>query len=265
MTSWGCVSPRTTFLSIVVLPLLLIMFYFILENLGSSTGSKTSNYKDVQYHTLEATSQKDQPITWQRRLLTIWDNTPGMITLFIGVSAELMMTEAVATTVVFPKAPFSPREHYLYYFFVFAIGVLIGRSYAFLAFLIAPNLNVLVEKTWVLSAFLMVNLLLCVLNSWYRFIPNVGIMLALMFVHGVAAGAMYMNSFTMAGRSEHDARLKEISRAFTTLGSGTGMLAAGLMGLYVESTLREHCFHETGSMELCLTRSMFNATTQCPS
>lgn len=260
-TAWLCISARTTLVTIAGIPvLILILFLFINHNrppescVSPTRKRKNSDTKAASY-------------TWMDKLQTVKRSVVLVLSLVTGVTCEYLTVQAVVTTIAFSNAPFSPSVHYELYFFCFATGELLGRSYAFFGHYLCPSrTNIFTEKTWIFTGIMFFNLVFAALASWYRFLPGIWILFIILFEHGVTAGAQYLNTFTTAGTHEKHARASEFSRAFVSVGSGLGLTIAGFAGLLLEPLLKKHCL-ETSTLlnqQYCFTRVVnASATLQC--
>ena len=179
-----------------------------------------------------------------------------MLSIFIALFSEYMIIQSVVTTLAFPQAPFKPRDYYQYYIFVLMGGEVVGRSYLLALSYIKPEWA---EKAkfpylWVLSTIEAILLLFFVLAAWYRFLPNVWIVLLLLFASGAVVGVTYANAITYFRDCFQD-RHKEFAMGFFPVALTGGVFASALLGLYVEPMLREHCTIFTNNSDFCFTRS----------
>lgn len=251
-------------MTVVGVPVVIFILYNFLK--------KTATFKkreDVTVHTeLLSVYEPEQPYALKEKVITLKRTLPLALSLIVGVSFEYLTVQAVVTTLAFPNSPFTPRDHYQFYFFVFAFGELVGRSYSMFVYYFCNSLVALTEKTWIFTTIMGANLILTILASWYRFIPFVWPVLVVLFEHGAIAGALYVNTFGTAGKYETDVRGKEFSRAFATIGSGMGLTIAGFVGLILEPYLRNHCLRtaSVANEDFCFTRKVHgydNATLFC--
>ena len=265
MTTVICVTPQTTILIISWVPAIIFAFYAIIEKRQFKPSQDVTTHKDVAYTSLDQeTSQDEDNSAWSEKRSLIWRNLHLMLACFLGYFSEFLTLNGVVTTLAFPNSPFDPRNHFVYYACVFMIGECIGRSYITLLLLLNSKCTPVFTKTWILSTMLLSLFIFLTLASWYRFLHSVWVVLLLIFIVGLLAGSLYLNTFLMAPGTD-DVQGKAFSRAFLSVGPSTGVLLAGLVGLVLEPTLREHCLHSTEFSEFCFTRSMsgWNKTTSC--
>ena len=193
--------------------------------------------------------------TWEKSTV-IRQMLPGLILFFIAWFSEYMIIESVVTTLAFADAPFKPRDHYQYYIFVLVSGEMMGKSYLVISSYIKEEW---VEKAkfpylWVLATIEAMLLVFFVLAAWYRFLPSVWIVFLLLFTCGAVIGVFYVNGMTFFRNSVKD-RYQEFAMGYISVSMGGGILAAGLLGLYVEPLLREHCTMFANNTDFCFTRS----------
>ena len=121
--------------------------------------------------------------------------------------------------------------------------------------LVKPNLNTFTKHTWALASTIVVLMLLLLIDSWYRFLGSVCLVSLLISATGFFYGILNVNVYAMVGMSE-DARERAVTWAFAISGWDAGMLLAGLLALYIEPIIQQHCTYlEGGRAKLCLARS----------
>lgn len=189
-------------------------------------------------------------------MMVICQLLPHMLPIFITWFSEYIIVQAVITTLAFPSSPFKPRDHYEYYIVVFMVGEMVGRSYLLVLSYIKKDWG---EKAkfpylWVLCLVGVMDLLFLVLAAWYRFLPSVWIVLLLMFVCGLTAGAFYVN-VVIIFRNCLQQKYKEFAMGYIDLPLTGGVLTAAVLGLYVEPLLREHCMILMDNTDFCFTRT----------
>ncbi|KAJ7372776.1 battenin CLN3 protein [Desmophyllum pertusum] len=111
-----------------------------------------------------------------------------------------------------------------------------------------------IKKTWILALASIAMMFFLVFASWYRFISEVAIILALCFFIGVLTTMQYSNAPLIVAEIFTDVTKKEFALGLLTLGLSAGLLSAQLMGLYVEPYLKRHCLDELGLGKVCFTR-----------
>ena len=266
MTTWRCISPSIVLLMLLTLPPLLLIFYYLMDKRHSTRYvSKTTDRGNISYSALNSCEQDDHmPLTWKEILKVIWQNGPLFLSLYIGMFFEYFTIQSVVTTLAFPSAPFDPRDHYQYYVFLAFLGAAVGRSCGLFASLLKCKIPEVARHTWVFACIVAVNSLFLIFASWYRFLHNVYIVLAVIFVVGLNAGALYCCSYAVISRGS-SARHIEFFRSFLTVMMAAALITAGFFGMHVEPLLKEHCQQTILAVEYCLTRTShgWNASASC--
>ena len=265
MTTLICLPPETTVLIISWMPAVIFPFYITIERRRFEPQGDMINHKGIAYNVLntEKFPVEDNLSCDEKRTL-IWHNLHLMLACFVGYFSEFLTLNGVVTTLAFPDSFFDQRNHFIYYACVFMIGECIGRSYISILFILNSKCTPVIARTWILSAVLLGLFIFLTLASWYRFLHSVWIVLFLIFNVGLSAGSLYLNTFLVVTGGD-DVKGKAFSRAFLSLGPSAGVLMAGLVGLVLEPTLREHCLQSAKFRDFCFTRSMggWNKSTSC--
>lgn len=180
-----------------------------------------------------------------------------MLMLFVVYFSEYIILSAILTTLVFDGVgvgpEFAPRGHFEHYVLSTTVGEFLGRSFVSMLRAAAPGFfftfsPVLVFLTLAETIFL-------ALATWFRLVPEVWIIWLLCFVQGTACGMIFSNSYHVIARkfiSSHVIFNVTLASILET----AGILTAGLLGIHVESVLKEHCLHHLGNKSDCFTRNM---------
>ena len=251
LTTWSCLPPRSTIMTTIPWPFLLLLFYALLDK--EPIGKKEIIPFSEDHPPVEDDSTT---FSFRDRLNVAKDIFPYITFLFITYFSEYLSNHAVITTLAFPNAPFKPRDHYPYYILSYHVGKFMGRSHFFLVSAINPKLvhYIRIRRTWILALIASLHGLFFFLASWYRFVPRVEIIIALCFTEGFTAGSMYLNSAHTVSELIADQQKKEFALSLLTVGNACGKLAAGLCGLFQEPLLKKHCVEDLKLGEYCLTR-----------
>ena len=273
MTTWLCVSPEETTLTLIGLVVLNVVFYLLMErkHSNSTEGAQQATYKDVKYEKIPEGNNTDASIpppvlTRDIKLKALKDICPSIMCVVISWLSEFLVVEAVITTYAFPNSPFPPRDHYQYYINLFLLGEFIGRSYLAVVSFIKEELvpKLMVRKLWALTIIEVCILVFCLFAAWYRFLPDIITLLLLSFLAGLIIGIIYANVLQVFTES-YEFQLREFVLGFVAFAVGIGMLAAGLLGLVVEPLFRQHCLKITDLAEYCFTRTDPNAASNITS
>lgn len=133
------------------------------------------------------------------------------------------------------------------------LGNLFGSSYLLILFYTCPSQvqRVRINKTWILVLIGVTHNVLFVTLSWYRFFPQVGVTMTLCFSGGFIAGAIYVNSAHVVRDEVTGNNSQEFGLSLLTLEVSAGQLAGGLLGLYTELALKEHCLYALKLKSFC--------------
>ena len=278
MTTWLCVTPETTTLTIAGVVLLYIVFYALMNRKHTAAQSRKSEqaFTEIHYEKLGVTEKLENDeynptsptLTRAEKLGTIRQILPTVLCVVISWSSEFLVMQAVLTTYAFPNSPFPPRDHYQYYITLFLLGEFIGRSYlaviSIVKFEILPKL--MIRILWVPTVIEVCILVFCLFAAWYRFLPNVAPVLLLSFSAGLIIGILYANVLQLFTES-FEFPFREFVLGYVALATGLGILIAGLLGLIVEPLYRQHCLQladVSGLSEYCFTRAGIHSNiTSC--
>lgn len=192
----------------------------------------------------------------REKFVAIWRMFPYLIPIYIAWFSEYLKVQSVITTLAFSNAPFSPRDHYQCYIVAFTVGEMTGRSYLVVLSYIKAEWA---EKAkfpylWVLAIIQIVFLVFFILAAWYRFLPNVWIVLLLTFISGLEVGAVFINALVLL-RDRFEGHSQEFVMGYFAVAINGGVLACALLGLYIEPLLLEHCTMVENNTDVCFTRS----------
>ena len=181
---------------------------------------------------------------------------PFISYMFVAYYVEYLANSAVITTLAFSGAPFSNRNHYLYYMLMYHLGKFLGRSYILIASCACPKMVpcIRVQKTSILALIECCHLLFFLIASWFRFFSSVWIVLILCFTEGFTAGSIYVNSIHTVSEQFSNLQRSVSALSLLMVGNDIGVLSVGLMGLHVEPELKLHCINELENEIYCLTR-----------
>ena len=152
LTAWTCLSPRTTIMTTIPLPILLFLLYALLDK---EPISKEMAPVDNDQNPPEEDKLLDsrQTISFSDRLHDAKHILSYILFLFITYLSEYLSNHTIITTLAFPNAPFNPRDHNPYYLLAYHIGKFVGRSHLFLVSTACPKLvlYIRIRRTWVLA------------------------------------------------------------------------------------------------------------------
>ena len=258
MTIWFCVAPRLA-LSVIIPGVLLILgAYAALDRKPlDEYSAKSQTRKDVKYELLSTMNEScDHNLTGFTRLTICLSILPLLIFSYWQYGIDYLSINAAITTIAFQNSPFLPRDHYSYYISSDRIGNFCSSFFLLIfAYTCPDHLGcVLTDKTWMLALIGMSVHLVLVTASWFRFIPHVSIIMVFCFTEGLLTGAIYVNSAYVIKDKLTSTRSRDFGLSLLTLGMSAGQLAAGLMGMFIEPALLEHCLYALKLNEFCFTR-----------
>ena len=263
MTTWACVAPRTVFGIIAPLVLLLLVsFYSLPKDHLPERQNREISRRGIKYVPLNSNADGEHHVninpqlSWKEMFSVVNVIYPFITYMFVAYYADYLENSAVITTLAFSGAPFSPRDHYLYYMLMYHLGKFLGRSHILIASCACPKMVpcIRVQKTWILALIQCCHLLFFLIASWFRFFSSVWIVLILCFTEGFTAGSIYVNSVHTVSEQFSDVRRSEFALSLLMVGNDVGGLSAGLMGVHVETKLKLHCINELENEIYCLTR-----------
>lgn len=264
MTSWACLSPKTTLLVVSPSPLIIMLFYYFLDKEHVTSHSRAVVHPGIQYSSLsldsDSSQKSDSPaanvLSWEEKFRSVKQIMPWILSLSVAYIAQYLTIQSVFTTIAFQHAPFEPRDHYIFYVLLNNMGEFFTRSYLSVISCAKPALvpRFVIKQTWILSFLLVCITATAVCASWYRFIHNVGVLLFLSFTVGALSGSVY-SSTVCAVPEIVEPRYQEFCLGIVTIGESFGALLASILGFYIEPALRRHCATVSMSkLSECITR-----------
>lgn len=240
-------SVRATLLTSALLPMVMLVSFFILLPRGPLKAAKKKDLDDHQISSLDADGEtretagllshsqtRSAPLP-KSPLSSLYTNLlrarslilPYMLPLFLVYLAEYLINQGVAPTLLFPlpQTPFTHyRAFYPTYTALYQAGVFASRS----------SLALFRIRTLYLPSLLqLLNLALLTAHALRPFIPTVWIVFALVFWEGLLGGLVYVSTFA-AVREEVATEDREFSLGATTVSDSMGIFVAGLVGVGVE-------------------------------
>jgi len=170
--------------------------------------------------------------------------------------SEYVLLQSLITTLAYQNLPFPPRDHYVYYSLLFMTGEVMGRSICGIIGLIKPTWYLKPTRSllMLLALMEMLHMFFFLLESWYRFLPGIGITLLLCFTGGFIVGLLFFLTFEIT-RINFEGLEREFALPLSLVPFVVSVFLAALIGLYVEPIIKEHCMSEAINSEFCFTRS----------
>ena len=237
----------------------MVASYLVLRK-KENNGLRAEGTTYADYKPVPLTEQDDQTnaltrLSSKKKLVAVCKTSHHLIALLIGLFATFLSIQGIASTLVYQQYNLTPRKVFVVYNSAFNFARFVGSSYSYVCSLIKANHNTFTEHTWALASAIVVLMLFLLIDSWYRFLGSIVQVSLLLSAVGLFFGSLLVNAYAMAGKGE-DARENAVTRVFAVSGWDAGMLLAGLMSLYIEPIIQQHCTYlEGGRTELCLARS----------
>lgn len=153
-----------------------------------------------------------------------------MLPLTIVYFAEYVINQGVSPTLLFPleQTPFTTfRDSYVAYGTIYQIGVFISRSSSSL---------IRFKKLYLLGFLQFINLIICILQSLYMFIPNIWLVFIIIFYEGLLGGTGYVNTF-MNVSEEIEVSQREFALGCVGISDSFGIVLAAGISLWLEPSL----------------------------
>ena len=163
---------------------------------------------------------------------------------------------AILSTLTFKSSPFRPRDHYQYYRFLNDLGQMIGGMELSLVSFFCPGfLDIIkIRRIWILVLLSAGHMMVFISVSWFHFTDNVYIIFILCFTQGVTTGCATVQCFSLTADLFIDSRKLGTVLGYLEVSATVGKLSAGLLGVFVEKYLTEHCTHRLLLGRFCLAR-----------
>ncbi|XP_020904244.2 uncharacterized protein LOC110242574 [Exaiptasia diaphana] len=251
MTSWFKIHPKVVLITLVIHPIGFLSGFVLLEKRRDKFRSNSFLTTDTK--TLEKTDYLSFKSKCRQSCLLL----PKILQLFLSFAFNDLAVSGVTTSIAFKNSPFSPADHYKYYLMASFGGLCLGRAYLGIVELIKPGWadKILIRRTWTLVALTICHVIILVLASIYRFLPNVWVTMILVFSLGFWSEAVFTNISVILGEQE-DYRMRELSLGMSVYGIGLGNLGGSVLSGYIEKPLVMHCFHTLKHNSLCFTRKL---------
>ena len=244
---------------IMWLPILLPIAYYLMDRRATSS-QEAATHPDVRYTSLAHADQHieqdkaQSELTCREKMVQMWKAMPLPLPFYAVVCCKFLSL-SVVTSLAFPSAPFTPRDHYQYYVFALLSGAFVGSSYGLVVSCFNCNLPTYTTHTWVFSLVGTACLLFLLFVSWFRFLESVWAVIIVSFGIGLCEGTVYNCTYESAARIARGTRHRKFARAFLTGAMGLAVLSP-FLGLYIEPQLVSHCIATTtGPSSYCFTRS----------
>lgn len=217
-TSAG-LSPRDSLLIMTTIPALLMMTYiFVLTKPEVGTKKKDDQEEDTGLLLDEGRQKNTQvQLTLREKIRLIPSLLKYMVPLTLVYFSEYFINQGLHELLYYPDEWIDKGEQYRWYQVTYQIGVFISRS----------SVNLFqISKLWILPVLQFGNLALLLCQVFYRFIPSIWIIFAIIVWEGLLGGWAYVNTFYKM-TNEIEPEHKEYCIGIATLGDSIGIAIAG--------------------------------------
>ncbi|XP_034567561.1 battenin [Notolabrus celidotus] len=229
-------SPRVTLLMMLVVPVGMLMSYFLLldpppdlpqwqsrETEYTPVGSED----DQRQRLMDGSEEEDNStpeerhtglLSFQEKLHVIRGLLKFVFPLGLVYFAEYFINQGLMELLYFPNFFLSHAEQYRWYQTLYQVGVLVSRS----------SLCCLkIRKLWALSLLQVVNAVLLLFAVKYQFLSSAWVVFVIILYEGLLGGAAYVNTFYFISKETED-RQREFAMAAASVGDSLGIALAGL-------------------------------------
>ncbi|XP_023204671.1 battenin [Xiphophorus maculatus] len=228
-------SPRTTLLIMLIVPIAMLVSYFVLlvpePSLPQWSRSETEcppvdseerqRLMDESEDDLETSAPEDRtmgPVTLQQKLAVIKGLLlPFVIPLGLVYFAEYFINQGLMELLFFHNSSLSHAEQYRWYQTLYQVGVFVSRS--------SLRLKKF-RKTWIFSLLQVVNAVFLIFAVLFQFLPSIWIVFGIILYEGLLGGAAYVNTFHFISK-ETESRYREFAMATSSVGDSLGIAVAG--------------------------------------
>ncbi|GFR62223.1 battenin [Elysia marginata] len=219
LTSIG-LSARTSLIIMVSIPVLMMVTYIFILTTPAVSPKKADDDEGTSV-LLEESRQKQMQLTLHDKLRLIPGLFKYMVPLTLVYFAEYFINQGLHELLYFDGLFLSSKEQYRWYQVDYQVGVFISRS----------SVNFFkINQLWCLPVLQFANLVLLLLQVFFRFIPSFWIILAIVLWEGLLGGAAYVNTFYKL-TNEIESEFKEFCIGVATLGDSIGIAIAGVVAI----------------------------------
>ena len=256
---WKCFSPRTAIAFLFPLAFLSVVFYGILNHGPLKDYQMDIHTPDHDYQPLsseETFENQDLLHQFIEHLQFLLKIFPFASYCFLSMVIYFVAANSVLTTLTFPSAPFDVRNHYQYYRMAGNIGLVFGGMELMLVSRLFPKrVNTFFSQNiWILILVSLGHVIFFVVASWYRFVPSVYVILLLSVTHGFLVISIIVRAMSSASECFTKSSDRGTAMVITEVAISMGGLGSGLLGIFVEDYLRQHCVNNLLMGKFCLAR-----------
>jgi battenin len=230
MTSWIGIATSTSLIVFSLLPFSFAVVYGVILPVGSDS---------AQYESLgEPESQSESTPDSKFRTFSFFGTVerikplvkPFMAPLMLVYIAEYIINQGISPTLLFPleDMPYTRyRDAYVTYGALYQLGVFISRSSS--PFFRLRRLYLPAILQWA-------NLILCVIQSLFVLLPNIYLVMLVIFYEGLLGGLGYVNTFLLVSETVPLSE-REFAMGSVGISDSTGIAIAALVSMWLEKAL----------------------------
>ncbi|CDO57392.1 similar to Saccharomyces cerevisiae YJL059W YHC3 Vacuolar membrane protein involved in the ATP-dependent transport of arginine into the vacuole and possibly in balancing ion homeostasis [Geotrichum candidum] len=248
-TTWVGLSVRSTLLLFSVAPTVFWIAYYIIlpkpEVVSVTTGGveyRAIEEQDPESRIMGASTDLDDVVAALEPKKPRFDSfsvtlarlrpyvVPFMAPLFLVYISEYIINQGISPTLLFPieEMPFTKyRDAYVTYGTLYQLGVFISRS---------SSAFVRIRRVYIPSLLQALNLVVVIYQSLYMVIPNVYLVMLLVFYEGLLGGASYVNTFLLVSETV-PLQDREFAMGSVGISDSAGVVCAGLISMWLEKYL----------------------------
>ncbi|XP_018619944.1 battenin [Scleropages formosus] len=237
-------SPRTTLLIMLVVPVVMtISYYFLLvfppafsqwQCMEEGPVRNNQERRPLMEEEEEKEAAEDEekpderflePLTFPDKVTVIRGLVKFIVPLGLVYFAEYFINQGLLELLFFPASFLSHAEQYRWYQTLYQIGVFVSRSSLFC---------VKIRRVWIMSVLQCVNAVLLCVAVQFHFLPNVFTVFVIIFYEGLLGGAAYINTFHFISK-ETGAREREFAMAAASVGDSLGIALSSPLSFFVHN------------------------------
>ena len=226
-------SGQSTLLILLVVPTVFaISFWCILEfpeQLNFSRRCCKKGFTSFELSELKHTTTQDttQSMSLKEKFMLIKPLVIYMLPLFLVYVAEYTINQSFFELLYYKISWLNQAEQYRWFQVDYQIGVFISRSSA--AIFRIKKLYIPVIIQWCILMF-------CLFEVAYTFVPNIWIILIVIFFEGLCGGSVYVNAFYMISENVSE-EVREFSLGIASVADSFGIVLAGLISAHIHNAL----------------------------
>ncbi|GMG30786.1 unnamed protein product [Ambrosiozyma monospora] len=264
MTTWLEVAPTNALLIFAMVPFVFFIIYFKLlptpqiPQQNCLNGSRTDDLEGQEHllsqnnsnesswdHSMTLQPERNKSLFPNKNKESIWLHLkltlkrmrayvlPYMCPLFSVYVAEYIINQGISPTLLFDidEMPFhNYRDVYVTYGTLYQLGVFISRSsgsfFRIKHLSIPPTLQ-------------MINMIICILQSLFMFIPNIWIIFVLILYEGLLGGSGYVNTY-MNVTEFTQLEEREFAMGCVSISDSAGIVLAATISMFLEPALCQY-------------------------